>query len=214
MAASNPSKRKNPYDVHPAINMVVDWIANLKSKTGRSLDEWMRFINESGPGTEVERSAWLKKEFGMGTNTAGWLAERSVGKGSEEDTPEGYLKLAVQYVEAQYSGKKEPLRPLFDDLVKIARDLGADVKVCPAKTMVSLIRNHVFAQIKPTTITRIDLGFALGDRKPSGSLIDTGGFAKKDRITHRVEIAGAKDINAEVKKWLKLAYELDQTNET
>jgi hypothetical protein len=74
---------------------------------------------------------------------------------------------------------------------------------------VSLYRNHVFAQIKPTTRTRIDMGFALGDTKATGRLIDTGGFAKKDRITHRIPIAGLADIDAEVEEWMRAAYERD-----
>ena len=71
----------------------------------------------------------------------------------------------------------------------------------------ALYREHVFAQIKPTTNTRIDLGLALGDTKSTGRLIDTGGFAKKDRITHRIEISTVKDIDAEVTRWLKRGYE-------
>jgi hypothetical protein len=67
----------------------------------------------------------------------------------------------------------------------------------------------VFAQIKPTTQTRIDFGFALKDMPATGRLIDTGGFAKKDRITHRIAITSVKDIDDEVKHWLKVAYELD-----
>jgi hypothetical protein len=39
-------------------------------------------------------------------------------------------------------------------------------------------------------------------------LIDTGGYAKSDRITHRIEIAQLSDIDAGVKQWLKAAYEL------
>jgi hypothetical protein len=74
---------------------------------------------------------------------------------------------------------------------------------------VPLYRNHVFAQIKPTTQTRIDMGFALGDLKPTGRLIDTGGFAKKDRITHRIPITSLDDIDDEVKHWLKVAYDRD-----
>ncbi len=70
-----------------------------------------------------------------------------------------------------------------------------------------LYREHVFAQIKPATNTRIDLGLALGDTKPTGRLIDTAGFAKKDRITHRIEISTVKDIDAEVTRWLKRGYE-------
>ena len=72
-----------------------------------------------------------------------------------------------------------------------------------------LYRNHVFAQIKPTTRTRIDMGFALKDTPVSGRLIDTGGYAKKDRITHRIPITQMSDINGEVTKWLKKAYDMD-----
>ena len=37
-------------------------------------------------------------------------------------------------------------------------------------------------------LTRIDFGLALGATKAFGRMMDTGGFAKKDRITHRFEI--------------------------
>ena len=53
------------------------------------------------------------------------------------------------------------------------------------------------------------IGFALGDTKATGRLIDTGGFAKKDRITHRLPIADLADIDDEVKRWLRAAYDLD-----
>ena len=72
-----------------------------------------------------------------------------------------------------------------------------------------LYRNHVFAQIKPTTQTRIDFGLALGNTKGPKRLIDTGGFAKKDRITHRIPISTVAEIDAEVERWLKVAYDLD-----
>ena len=34
--------------------------------------------------------------------------------------------------------------------------------------------------------------------------------AKKDRVTHRIEISSVEQIDYEVKKWLKTAYDLDQ----
>ena len=115
------------------------------------------------------------------------------------------------YVENQYSGKKGALRPIYDGLLKMGKSMGSDVKVCPCLTIVPLYRKHVFAQIKPTTNLRIDLGFALTHYKGKlpKRLIDTGGLAKKDRITHRMEIMVAGQIDGEVKKWLKTAYDLD-----
>ena len=43
-----------------------------------------------------------------------------------------------------------------------------------------------------------------------GRLIDTGGFAKKDRITHRIPISSIEEIDGEVKKWLRTAFEEDR----
>lgn len=199
------------YDVHPGVAMVQKWVAELKAKTGRSLEEWIALAKKDGPKNEKERSEWLKTKHKLGTNSAWWISERVEGKGGEEDTPEAYLKTAVVYVEEQYAGAKEKLRPLCDELLKLGKSIGADVKACPCKTMVPLYREHVFAQIKPTTNTRIDLGIALTHYKGKlpKRIIDTGGLAKKDRITHRIEIKTVDEIDGEVKKWLKTAYELD-----
>jgi len=205
--ASKPIS-KSIYGVHPGIAMVQKAIQELPSRTGKSLDEWIKLINKSGPKTEVERREWLKTKHGLGTNYTKWLAERAEGKGEDGD-PETYLRAAEGYVEKMFSGPKASLRPIYDALLKLGLGIGKDVKACPCQTIVPLYRNHVFAQIKPTTQTRIDLGFALKDMKATGRLIDTGGFAKKDRITHRIPISSVKEIDDEVKRWLKIAYELD-----
>lgn len=169
----------------------------------------MKFIEREGPATKKERVAWLKSEHELGTNSAVWLAERSLGEGGNEDSPEAYLKAADRYVEEMFAGKKAGLKPIYDALLKLGLGLAKDVKACPCTTIVPLCRNHVFAQIKPTTNTRIDMGFALKDTRAKGRLIDTGGFAKKDRITHRIPIESIADIDAEVKRWLQVAYDMD-----
>jgi hypothetical protein len=198
----------HPYSVHPSVAMVRGWIDALPQKTGRSLDDWLRLIATQGPAGEKERRDWLKAEHGLGTNHATWMAARSLGKGEDGD-PETYLRQAVADVEALFAGAKAPLRPLYDELVALGLALAPDVKACPCATMVPLYRHHVFAQLKPTTKTRIDLGLALKDTPVTGRLIDTGGFAKKDRITHRIPIASAAEIDDEVRRWLRTAYEMD-----
>jgi hypothetical protein len=189
--------------------MTQKWVSTLKEKTGRSLDEWLAVVKKSGPGTEKNLREWLKQEFKLGANSAWWIAERAAGKGSETDDPEAYLRAAEQYVERMYSGRKAVLRPLYDKLLALGLSMGRDAKACPCETMVPLYRRHVFAQIKPTTQTRIDMGFALGALKAEGRLVETGGFAKKDRITHRIGISSPADIDGEVKRWLRVAYEGD-----
>jgi hypothetical protein len=203
-------KTGSVYSVHPGVLMTQKWIATLKEKTGRSLDEWLDLLKKKGGKDEVSRREWLKTEHGLGTNAASWLAERSVGKGLEAGDPELYLKAAERDVEAMFAGKRAMLRPLYDALLKLGLAVGKDAKACPCQTIVPLYRNHVFAQIRPATHTRIDFGLALGDTKKTPKrLIDTGGYAKKDRITHQFEITATADIDDEVKRWLKAAYDRD-----
>ena len=204
------AKTQALYDVHPGVVMVQKWVAELKDKTGRSLEEWLALVKKEGPKDEKLRREWLKTKYKLGTNGAWWIAERAEGKGGD-DSPEAYLKSATKYVEEQYAGPKEKLRPIFEELLKLGRSMGDDVRVCPCKTIVPLYREHVFAQIKPTTNSRVDFGFALTHYKGKlpRRLIDTGGLAKKDRVTHRIELSSASQIDTEVKKWLKTAYDLD-----
>jgi hypothetical protein len=178
------AKKKSIYGVHAGVLMTQKWIASLKDKTGRSLEEWLALVAKKGPGDEAGRRDWFKREHGLGTNSARWLAERSFGKGIEDGDPDLYLRAAEGYVLTMFVGKKAALRPLY--------------------------RKHVFDEIKPSTNTRIDFGLALGDtRKTPKRLIDSGGFAKKNRITHRFAITTATEIDDEVKRWAKAAYDRD-----
>lgn len=192
--------------------MVQKWKDELPAKTGRSLDEWIAFVRKSGSPGEKERRDWLKRENNLGTNSATWIAERAEGKGMEEDSPEAYLEAAARWVEAMFPEPRRPLRPLYDKLLKTVLAVGKDVKASPGKTAVSIYRNHVFAQIKVSTNTRIDLGLALGNIKTPKRLIDTGGYEKKDRITRRIEVKSKSDIDADLKKWLKTAWEMDSND--
>jgi len=207
--AANQLANRSPYGVHPGVSMMQKWVAELPQKTGRSLEEWIALVKKSGPAQEAGRRDWLKENYKLGTNSAWWIAERVDGKGTETDDPDAYLRAAEGYVEEMYRGPKAALRPIYEALLKLGLGLGPGVKACPCKTIVPLYRTHVFAQIKPTTNTRIDLGLSLGKRKTPLRLIDTGGYEKKDRITHRIPISKTPEIDAEVRQWLKTAYDLD-----
>jgi hypothetical protein len=181
----------------------------MGQKTGRSIDEWAELVRAEGPPTTKERRGWLKDNHGLGTNDAWRVVDHAEGRGQEDTDPDAYLRAAEDWVEAMFAGPRAALRPVYDRLLELGFSQGPDVKACPCKTIVPLYRRHVFAQIKPATRTRIDLGFALKDTKPTGRLIDTGGFAKKDRITHRIPISSLGDIDGEVERWLRTAYEMD-----
>ncbi len=201
--------KKWKYDLHPSVRMVQSVIAGMKEKTGRSLEEWVRLVSKQGPASEKERLAWLKTEHKLGTNYASWIAARTVGKSEATEDASEYLQHAQDYVDKMYAGPKEHLRPIYDEILTFAKTLGPDIGISPCQTIVPIYRNHVIAQVKPTTRTRIDLGLALKDTKTPRRLIDTGGFEKKDRITHRIEISNVEHFDAEAKRWMKVAYEMD-----
>ena len=208
---ANARSTKDSFSVHPSVAYIQAIIDNLPEKTGQSMKGWVELVRKQGPVADKQRQQWLKKEFKLGSTTAWIIVERAEGRANEDSDPEAYLRAAAGYVEAMYAGPKAALRPIHDALLGLARSLGADVKVCPCQTIVPLYRNHVFAQIKPSTRTRIDFGLALKGAKKrlAKRLIDTGGLAKGDRITHRIPITSLNEIDSEVKEWLKIAYELD-----
>jgi hypothetical protein len=211
---SSKAQSASIYSVHPAVAYARAIIDNLPAKTGKSLGEWTRLIKKSGPPTERERREWLKREHKLGGTTAWLVAEYASGKpdtGIADTDPAAYLKAAPGYVEAMYAGGKAALRPIHDALVELGRSLGRDVRICPCQTIVPFYRNHVFAEIKPTTKTRIDFGLALkhSKRKPPKRLLPTGGLEKGDRLTHRFAITSLDDIDDQVEQWLTIAYQLD-----
>jgi hypothetical protein len=196
--------RKNTiYSLHPSFTMEESSLAKLQERTGKTLDEWIKLLKKDGPRTEKARGDWLVKEHKFTTNYARWVAERAEGKGASADyDPDAYVEDMFK--------SKPAVKPLYEALLKLCLKLGKDVKACPCQTIVPLYRKHVFAQLKPSTKSRIDLGLGLKDRKCPARLIDTGGFAKKDRITHRIEITSLEDIDGFVEKWLKTAYETNE----
>jgi len=188
-------------------------LANLSVKTGRSAEAWVDLARTQEMADAKAIQAWLKAQ-GLGSTQAGLIAQRAAAMAGHafDDTPEGYLAAAPGYVDGQYSGRKGALRPLFERIVTLARSLGPDVKICPCETIVPFYRNHVFAEVKPFA-SRLDLGLALGDparvKDSQSRLKDTGGFAKKDRITHKLELTCEADLVL-AESWLRQAYERDR----
>jgi len=165
-----------------------------------SLEQWIETLRQDGPESEKEQREWLKSVHGITTNYAMWIVEEAAGKGPETYDPDAL-------VEAQFAGRKAALRPIYEELLRLGFALGPDVKVCPCATIVPFYRKNVFAQVKPTTNTRIDLGFCLRGVAAQGRLAETGGEATGNRITHRIPLNSTHEIDDEVERWLKAAYD-------
>lgn len=198
------------YAVHPSIAYRQSILNNLKSKTGRSADEWAALLRQEAPAGDKARLDWLKTHYQLGRSTAALIVEYASGQAMDYADGAAYLAAAPGYVEAMYRGK-EALRPAYDRILDLAREQFPDLKICPCATIVPLYRHHVFAQIRPAAKSRLELGLCLKSfsGKLSPRLVDTGGLQKGDRITHRFDLAPGQLPDAEMLHWLQVAYELD-----
>src|SRR5262245_11489183 len=202
------AKTKSQFDVHPGVAMVKKWIADLPDKTGRSLDQWSDVYRKLAKKHPVRKDlvAAIKNEYGLGTVTAEQIWEYTFNSITWEGDDSTYLKNAEEYVNGQYAGAREQFKPLFDEVVRFARTLGKDVRVCPCKTMVPLYRGRVFAELRAATNSRFEIALCMTN-VPYDELLKKNPRAKgNDRQLYVINLQATKDFNSTVKKWLKHAY--------
>ena len=169
-------------------------IDNLPEKTGKSLSEWKKILKEKSFAKHSEGVKYLKAEH----NVTHGFANTIVTLSKEENNSSEDL------IENQYNGK-ENLIPIYKELITFIKSLGNDVTITPKKGSVSIIRKRQFVLVKPATKTRIDLGFKLKDISTTERLENSGPFGTM--CTNRVKISELKEIDGELKKWIKEAYE-------
>lgn len=177
--------------------MVKTMIANLPEKTGKSLPQWLSVVGRTKLAKHGEIVTFLKKEHGVGHGFATLIAQQKLSQGKSESGDD--------LVDAQYSGPKAGLRPIYDAVTAMVRKLGKDVEVSPKKTCVSYRRSKQFALIQPSTRTRVDLGINLKGAPAKGRLEASGSF--NAMVSHRVRLESKSDVDAELKSWLKKAYD-------
>ena len=175
--------------------MAATMIANLKEKTGKTLPQWLKLTRASKLEKHGQIVKLLKSEHGVTHGFANLIAHKTLAAGAP---PTGDL------IGTQYSGKKADLRPIYDALIAAVSKFGKDVEVSPKKAYVSLRRNKQFALIQPSTATRLDLGLNLKG-VPAGPRLEASG-SFNSMCSHRVRLSAKRDVDAEVKAWLKQAY--------
>ena len=168
-------------------------IDNMPEKTGKSLDEWKIILKVKSFAKHSEGVKYLKTEH----NVTHGFANTIVSLSKEENNSSEDL------VDSQYKGK-ESLIPIYNALIAFVKSLGADVTIIPKKGSVSIIRKRQFTLIKPATKTRIDLGLKIKEKPTTQRLENSGPFGTM--CTHRVKISEIKEIDNELKEWIKEAY--------
>lgn len=173
-------------------------IANMKANTGKSLDEWLKITAKAKLAKHGEIVKMLKANHGLGHGFANLVAHKTLS--SDAGSSDGDDLLA-----AQYAGAKAGLKPIYDKLAAVIEGFGKDVEFSPKKAYMSLRRSKQFGLIQPSTATRLDLGLTLKGVAPEGRLEASGSF--NAMCSHRVRLEKPADVDAEVKAWLKQAYD-------
>lgn len=180
----------------PQEEMAAAMIANLETKTGKSLDAWTALARASGQAKHGALVGWLKAEHGLGHGYANLVAHKTFASdaGSSDDDA---------LMEAMFAGPKAAMRPVYDRVAAIVSGLDG-AQFAPTKGYVSFRRNKQFGLGQPSTKDRFDLGLTLKGVEPSGRLEAAGSW--NAMVTHRVRIASASEVDAEVEGWIRQAW--------
>lgn len=179
------------------MNAVTD---SMAERTGRSLENWVALVAGSGvdPLDQNAVRRWLREVHGVKQNSQWAIADAAAREA-------GWVRPTVEeYVDAQYTGAKASLRPIFDAVRESVLTLGDDVVVEGRGTYVPFVRRRQFAAVAAATASRVDLGLRLPDPPPSARL---QAAKAPGSATHRVQLSSVDDVDDEVRGLLRAAYE-------
>jgi hypothetical protein len=113
--------------------------------------------------------------------------------------------MSEDLVGQQYADRPQ-LRPVLDAVLALLPGLPGPVTVQPRGTLVSLATpRRVFAILKPTTKSRVDLGLRLDSiGEPVSPLLPARDLGA---ASVRIPLTSADQVNDEVRGWLRTAYE-------
>ena len=172
--------------------------ANFAEATGKPVEVWVKRARSAGFDKDIkETRKWLKEKEGLTIVQANFVLMQLFPEPEGED----------DLLKAQYAGPKASLRPVYDKLAKIARGFGKDVMIAPRKSQVTFARQVTFAVVRAATKDRVDLALRLAGQKATARLVANPKAAGSDP-THTVALRAEKDVDGDVTKWLKLAYQL------
>src|SRR6266850_4904547 len=108
-------------------------------------------------------------------------------------------------IKSHFEGKDAIVRQIYDRILKSSRKFGAVAEEAK-KTSIHLVNRTAFAGVV-TRKNAIVLTIK-SDRKVSSPRIHKSEQASANRFHHEVKLASLAEVDSELVKWLKDAYEL------
>jgi hypothetical protein len=173
---------------------------SMAQRTGRTLEEWVELVrgSEVDPLDQNAVRRWLRDVHGVKQNSQ-WAIANAAARAA------GWQRPTVdEYVDAQFTGARAALRPVFDAVRTAAESLGEDVVLEGRGTYTPFVRRRQFAAAATATSSRLDLGLRFVDPPASARLQPAKGPGS---ATHKVALTTPDDVDDEVRALLRAAYE-------
>jgi Domain of unknown function (DUF5655)/Domain of unknown function (DUF4287) len=176
---------------------------SMQERTGRTLEEWVRLVEEEGPDPLHQKDVrrWLKDVHGVPQNSQ-WAIADAAAKGAGWERP-----TVEEYADALYAGAKAPLRPLHDAVVELATGLGSDTAVEGRATYAPIVRTTQFAAVAPGPRGTLRVGLRYRGEVPDDPRLEPAkGFAQATHWLHLDADTGEAEVRS-LEPLLRVAYE-------
>ena len=178
------------------------YIETIKAKTGLGPTDFIKVAATKGftPNTKAREIVnWLKADYGLGQGHA--MAIVNVLKISWE----GSKTPTSGRIDKLFSGARAAWREPAEALIAKCETWG-EVGLAPTDSYLSLLKGRGKFAILAPAAGHMDIGIKLKSAEPTARFAAAGSW--NAMVTHRVRVSAAKDIDAEVLKWLKAAYDV------
>jgi len=145
------------------------------------------------PGVSATQiTDWLKDDYGLGKGHGAAIVA------TLRERPASDERIAKIF-----SGAKARWRPTYERIISELEEAGA-VGLAPTDTYISLLKGTKKFAIVAATADRLDVGIKLIGAETTARFESSGSW--NSMVTHRVRIAEAANVDAELFTWLRRAY--------
>jgi hypothetical protein len=170
--------------------------ASLERDTGKTITEWVKIAKKCPETAPGKRTAWLREKYGLGANRIAHILSVAFPEGPGWDDPGALL---------DQLWKEKEGRAIYEAVAKLVRKEFPEATIGPRKTFVSFSRKIQFAGILPAKGGKAELGLPL-PVSASKRLSPMKRRPWAEKHTAILEISSPKEVDAEVKRLLKLAW--------
>ncbi len=177
------------------------YLDSIKAKTGKTPADFAKLAKARGLAAHGEIVAWLKAEFELGHGHANAIAA-VLKRGAAPDA----ARTTASAMDALFTGTKAGWRAPTDALLAKLAKFGPDSTARANETYVNLLRGtKKFGIVQPGSATRLDIGIKRKGVEPEGRFEASGKW--NAMVTHRVQVTNPRELNAELLRWLRAAYD-------